>query len=63
MFPQIDPRRIEVVMLYRVKVWAIDLLEESAEDYTSMGSTPNPNLPFQSSLQAILFELAHRTVD
>lgn len=59
----IDPSRIEVVMLYRVDEGVGDLLEESAEDCTSTGSTLDLNLPFQSSLQTTLFELAHRTMD
>ena len=65
MFPIIDPSRIEeVVMLYGVEEGVGVLLEESAEeDDTSTGSPLDLNLPIHSSLQTILFELAHRTMD
>ena len=65
MFPRIDSSRIEeVLMLYGVEEGVGVLLEESAEeDATATGRSLDLNLPIQSSLQTILFELAHRTMD
>ena len=65
MFPRIDPSRIEeVIMLYGVEEGVGILLEESPEDDdTGTGCILDLNLPIQSSLQTILFELAHKTMN
>ena len=65
MFPRIDSSRIEeVVMLYGVEEGVGVLLEESAEPAEEDAATTLAlHLPSHSSLQTILLELAHRTMD
>ena len=66
MFPRISSSRIkEVMMLYGVEEGVGVLLEESAEEDVTQGTECdlNLNLPIQSSLQTILLELAHRTMN
>ena len=63
MFPQVELSRIEeVIMIYGVEDGVGVLLEEAAEEETSPGQS-TLDLPNQSSLQTILFEHAHQTMD
>ena len=63
MFPQVELSRIEeVIMIYGVGDGVGVLLEEAVEEETSPGQSML-DLPNQSSLQTILFEHAHQTMD